>query len=147
MIKRALGISMAFVGVLVGAGFSSGQEAMQYFVSFGQMGLWGVVVAAALTTITGIAVLQLGSYFHAREHTAVYSSVSGPITSKILDIGTLVTLFSIGFVMFAGAGSNLSQQFEGLPLWVGALLMLVLEIGRASWRERENGPLVGMCLR
>lgn len=126
MIKRALGISMAFVGVLVGAGFSSGQEAMQYFVSFGQMGLWGVVVAAALTTITGIAVLQLGSYFHAREHTAVYSSVSGPITSKILDIGTLVTLFSIGFVMFAGAGSNLSQQFEGLPLWVGALLMLVL---------------------
>ena len=126
MIKRAVGISMAFVGVLVGAGFASGQEAMQYFVSFGKMGLWGVVVAAALTTITGIAVLQLGSYFHAREHTAVYTSVSGPITSKILDIGTLVTLFSIGFVMFAGAGSNLSQQFEGLPLWVGALLMLVL---------------------
>ena len=126
MIKRAVGISMAFVGVLVGAGFASGQEAMQYFVSFGEMGLWGVLVAAALTTITGIAVLQLGSYFQANEHTAVYDRVSGPITSKILDIGTLVTLFSIGFVMFAGAGSNLAQQFDGLPLWVGALLMLVL---------------------
>src|SRR5699024_4954630 len=74
----------------------------------------------------GIAVLQLGSYFQANEHTAVYDRVSGPITSKILDIGTLVTLFSIGFVMFAGAGSNLAQQFDGLPLWVGALLMLVL---------------------
>lgn len=70
MIKRAVGISMAFVGVLVGAGFASGQEAMQYFVSFGEMGLWGVLVAAVLTTITGIAVLQLGSYFQANEHTA-----------------------------------------------------------------------------
>src|SRR5699024_366054 len=32
----------------------------------------------------------------------------------------------IGFVMFAGAGSNLAPQFDGLRLWVGALLMLVL---------------------
>lgn len=126
MIKRAVGISMAFVGVLVGAGFASGQEAMQYFVSFGEMGLWGVLVAAVLTTITGIAVLQLGSYFQANEHTAVYNRVSGPITSKILDIGTLITLFSIGFVMFAGAGSNLAQQFDGLPIFVGALIMLLL---------------------
>src|SRR5699024_3460467 len=30
----------------------------------------------------------------------------------------------------AGAGSNLSQQFEGLPLWVGALLMLVLVLAK-----------------
>src|SRR5699024_11242157 len=109
MIKRALGISMAFVGVLVGAGFASGQEAMQYFVSFGEMGLWGVLVAAALTTITGIAVLQLGSYFQANEHTAVYDVVSGPITSKILSFGNFVTLFSIGFVMFAGAGSKIGR--------------------------------------
>ncbi|WP_082738145.1 hypothetical protein [Corynebacterium stationis] len=144
MIKRAVGISMAFVGVLVGAGFASGQEAMQYFVSFGQMGLWGVVVAAALTTITGIAMLQLGSYFHAREHTAVYSSISGPITSKILDIGTLVTLFSLGFVMFAGAGSNLAQQFEGLPLWVGALLMLALVLATGLLDVDKVTTLIGV---
>src|SRR5690625_1739463 len=143
MIKRALGISMAFVGVLVGAGFASGQEAMQYFVSFGEMGLWGVLVAAALTTITGIAVLQLGSYFQANEHTAVYDRVSGPITSKILDIGTLVTLFSIGFVMFAGAGSNLAQQFNGLPIFVGALIMLVLVLATGLLNVDKVTAVIG----
>lgn len=143
MIKRALGISMAFVGVLVGAGFASGQEAMQYFVSFGEMGLWGVLVAAALTTITGIAVLQLGSYFQANEHTAVYDRVTGPITSKILDIGTLVTLFSIGFVMFAGAGSNLSQQFDGLPIWVGALIMLILVLATGLLNVDKVTTVIG----
>lgn len=125
MFKRALAISMAFTGVIVGAGFASGQEAMQYFVAFGTQGFWGVALAAALMTISGIAILQLGSYFQAAEHTAVYNEVSGPITSRIMDWATLVTLFSIGFVMFAGGGSNLNQQF-GLPIWVGALIMLGL---------------------
>lgn len=117
---------MAFIGVVVGAGFASGQEALQYFVAFGNMGLWGVLLASALMIITGVAILQLGSYFQANEHTAVYDKISGPIVSRVLDWGTLATLFSIGFVMFAGGGSTISQQFEGVPIWVGGAIMLVL---------------------
>ena len=126
MWKRAVAISMAFIGVVVGAGFASGQEALQYFVAFGNMGLWGVLLASALMIITGVAILQLGSYFQANEHTAVYDKISGPIVSRVLDWGTLATLFSIGFVMFAGGGSTISQQFEGVPIWVGGAVMLVL---------------------
>ncbi|HAT1176357.1 TPA: hypothetical protein I8V36_001348 [Corynebacterium striatum] len=126
MLKRALAISMAFIGVIVGAGFASGQEAMQYFVAFGTTGFWGVALAAGLMLITGIAILQLGSYFQASEHTAVYDKISGPITSRILDWSTIATLFSIGFVMFAGGGSTISQQFPEVKLWIGATIMLVL---------------------
>lgn len=126
MWKRAVAISMAFIGVVVGAGFASGQEALQYFVAFGNMGLWGVLLAAALMIVTGVSILQLGSYFQADEHTAVYDSISGPIVSRILDWGTLATLFSIGFVMFAGGGSTINQQFDGVPVWVGGAVMLVL---------------------
>ncbi|WP_244977412.1 YkvI family membrane protein [Corynebacterium lizhenjunii] len=126
MLKRAIAISMAFVGVVVGAGFASGQEAMQYFVAFGNQGLMGMALSAILMVIAGIAFLQLGSYFQATEHTAVYSKVSGPITSRILDWGTILTLFSIGFVMFAGGGANISQQFPSVPIWVGSLSMLIL---------------------
>ncbi|HAT1251251.1 TPA: hypothetical protein JAK04_000790 [Corynebacterium striatum] len=126
MFKRAVAISMAFIGVMVGAGFASGQEAMQYFVSFGTLGLWGMALSAALMIVAGIAFLQLGSYFQASEHTAVYSQITGPITSKILDWATIITLFAVGFVMFAGGGANLAQQFPSLATWVGALIMLVL---------------------
>ena len=80
-------------------------------------------------TVKGIgddaAILQFGSYFQAKEHTAVLSRISGKTMSWLLDVATVVTLFAIGFVMFAGGGSNLEQQF-GWPVWVGALLMLVL---------------------
>ena len=69
--------------------------------------------------------LSLASYFLAGEHTAVFDRISSPIMSRILDVAVMVTLFSTGFVMFAGAGANLRQQFD-LPLWVGSLLMVVL---------------------
>ncbi|MER0102113.1 hypothetical protein [Corynebacterium sp. KPL2734] len=126
MIKRAIGISMAFIGVVVGAGFASGQEAMQYFVAFGEWGLWGIALAAALMMVTGVSILQLGSYFQAVEHTAVYNKIASPVTAKILDWSTLTTLFSIGFVMFAGGGSNINQQFPSIPVWVGGTVMLIL---------------------
>ncbi|WP_034659462.1 MULTISPECIES: membrane protein [unclassified Corynebacterium] len=126
MIKRAIGISMAFIGIVVGAGFASGQEAMQYFVAFGEWGLWGIALAAALMMVTGVSILQLGSYFQAVEHTAVYNKIASPVTAKILDWSTLITLFSIGFVMFAGGGSNINQQFPSIPVWVGGTVMLIL---------------------
>lgn len=125
MLRNAIGISFAFIGVLVGAGFASGQEAMRYFVAFGTQGFWGAILSSALMLIGGVSVLQLGSYFQAEEHMEVLGRISGKVLSWVLDIATITTLFSIGFVMFAGAGSNLNQQF-GLPVWVGAVIMLAL---------------------
>ena len=116
---------MAVVGLIVGAGFASGQEMMQYFVAFGRWGIAGAVLAGVVMAAAAAAVLSLASYFLAGEHTAVFDRISSPIMSRILDVAVLVTLFSTGFVMFAGAGANLRQQFD-LPLWVGSLLMVVL---------------------
>ncbi|MDY5784881.1 hypothetical protein, partial [Corynebacterium sp.] len=127
MLKNAIGISFAFVGVVVGAGFASGQEAMQYFVAFGEQGIWGAVLGSVLMLLGGISILQLGSYYQAKEHMEVLGNISSKIIAWVLDIATIVTLFSIGFVMFAGAGSNLNQQF-GIPLWIGAVIMLGLVI-------------------
>lgn len=109
----------------MGAGFATGQEVVQYFTSFGINGVWGIIIAGVIMTIAGTVFLQLGSYFHASEHNAVFRKVTHPIVSKLLDIAVIFTLFAVGFVMLAGAGSNMAQQF-GWPAWVGSTLMLVL---------------------
>ncbi|MDN6326081.1 MAG: hypothetical protein L0J70_11805 [Corynebacterium sp.] len=123
--KEQLKISMAFLGLLVGAGFATGLEVIQYFASFGLSGLWGAVLAGLVMTVAGAVILQLGSYFLADEHKAVFRSITHPAASWALDIVVTLTLFCIGFVMLAGAGSNLEQQF-GLPSWIGSLVMTVL---------------------
>lgn len=109
----------------MGAGFATGQEVVQYFTSFGINGVWGIIIAGVIMTIAGTVFLQLGSYFHASEHNAVFRKVTHPIVSKLLDIAVIFTLFAVGFVMLAGAGSNMAQQF-GWPAWVGSNLMLAL---------------------
>lgn len=123
--KEQIKISLAFVGLLVGAGFATGLEVIQYFISFGLNGLWGVLIAGVVMTAAGAAILQLGSYFLAEEHHSVFRRIAHPAISRTLDLAVIATLFCVGFVMLAGAGSNLEQQF-GLPTWIGSLIMLVL---------------------
>ncbi|QNQ89775.1 hypothetical protein GP475_03260 [Corynebacterium poyangense] len=125
MLKRSLEIAMAFIGILVGASFASGREALQYFVAFGNWGVLGAVLTSIAIMISGITILQLGSYHRAKEHTSVFEAISGPVTSKIMDIGTMVTLFCIGLAMFAGAGANFKQQWGGSE-WIGATILLIL---------------------
>ncbi|WIM67918.1 hypothetical protein QP027_00510 [Corynebacterium breve] len=125
MLKQVVSIGLAFVGIIIGAGFASGQETMQYFVAFGTWGIVGALVSSALMIISGISLMQLGSYYQAREHLSVLGSISNRVVTIILDVSTTITLFAVGFIMFAGAGSNLRQQFD-LPLWAGGGLMLIL---------------------
>lgn len=125
MWKKSIGIAMSFVGLIVGAGFASGQEMTQYFVSFGKIGIVGAVCASAIMLVAGISTLELGSYFLAGDHSKVFNSVFHPVIAKIIDAAIIFALFAIGFVMFAGAGANLHQQWT-IPTWVGATVMAVL---------------------
>lgn len=141
--KNILAMAMSFVGLLVGAGFATGQEVVQYFTAFGSWGIAGIIVAAAIMTLAGTVFLQLGSYFHATEHNTVFRKVTHPIVSKLLDVAVIITLFAIGFVMLAGAGSNMEQQF-GWSAWIGSTLMLGLVIAVGMMDVNKVSKVIGM---
>ncbi|PKF68783.1 hypothetical protein CXB45_05365 [Corynebacterium mastitidis] len=129
-VRKSISIALSFVGLLVGAGFATGAEVIQYFISFGSVGIVGAVISGIIMTIAGAVILGLGSYFMADEHNMVFRNVAHPVMSRILDIGVTATLFAIGFVMLAGAGANLEQQF-GLQAWLGSGIMtlIVMAVG------------------
>lgn len=127
MVKRIFNIALAYVGVVIGAGLSSGQDLMQYFVGFGKWGIIGTIVLGIISVIFGKIIITLGSYYRSNDHYEVLSQIAGPITNKILDIALIISCFVVGFVMIAGAGSNLNQQF-GLPFWLGGLICALLVI-------------------
>ena len=127
MSKRIWSIALAYVGVMIGAGVSSGQDLLQYFVSFGAWGLIGVNVLGVLHVGFGRLMIALGSYYQSDDHSVVLAEISHPVIYRILDIALIITCFIFGFVMTAGAGANLNQQF-GMPFWVGAFLCTALTI-------------------
>ena len=71
--------------------------------------------------------IALGSYYRSDDHSVVLAEISHPVIYRILDIALIITCFLFGFVMTAGAGANLNQQF-GFPIWVGAFLCTALTI-------------------
>ncbi|UTR11125.1 hypothetical protein MM300_01995 [Evansella sp. LMS18] len=118
-------IGSAFIGVIVGAGFASGQEVLQYFTSFGIMGIVGAVLATALFAYTGMLLVWIGSKTKTTSHKEVIYQISGKVLGRVIDYVLIFTLFGVGVVMIAGAGSNLNQQF-GLPVVAGTILMTLL---------------------
>lgn len=126
--NKSLKVALALVGLTVGAGFASGQEILQYFLAFGYRGIIGAAIAGITIAVFSAWVYQLGSYYMADDHSAVFKSVSHPWLARYMDVTTMFTLFCIGFVMVAGAGSNLNQQF-GFDTWIGSAIMVVLLIG------------------
>ena len=127
MTKKYLKIALAYVGVIVGAGLSSGQDLMQYFVSFGRQGIIGVILLAVLNIVFGKIIVTLGCYYDSDSHQDVLEQVAHPIITKIIDFTLIVSGFIIFFVMIAGAGANLHQQFD-FPSWLGALICALLVI-------------------
>ncbi|MGO2547019.1 YkvI family membrane protein [Mammaliicoccus vitulinus] len=123
-------IASAFIGVIVGAGFASGQEVLQYFTSFGVMGIFGGIITTALFAYVGMMLVWLGSKMKTDSHKEVIHKVTGKsafgsIVGWTIDLVIIFTLFGVGVVMLAGAGSNLSQQFGLAPI-IGTLIMTVL---------------------
>ena len=125
---RALKIASAFIGIIVGAGFASGKEIVQYFTSFGLLGTIGAVLSTALFAYLGMILTRLGSRMRTTSHKEVIYKISGPYLGVVVDAIIVFTLFGVGVVMLAGAGSVLNQQF-GLEPYIGNLFMAVLVLG------------------
>ena len=130
MNKKTISIMLAYVGVLTGAGLASGQELMQYFVSFGIPGLFGLGAIGIMHILVGGIILQLGSHYLADSHIDVIEEVSNKYVGKFMDFALIVNCFLMGFVMIAGAGANLNQQF-GFKPWIGSLIctLMIIFIG------------------
>ena len=122
---QVLRIASAFIGIIVGAGFASGQEILQYFTSFGYMGTLGAVLATALFAYMGMMLTRMGSIMKVQSHNEAIYKLSGPFLGRIVDWILILTLFGVGVVMVAGAGS-LGSQFLNLPPFVGSLVMTIL---------------------
>lgn len=124
---KSLKMGSAFIGIIVGAGFASGQEILQYFTSFGHMGTVAAILATALFAYLGMSLTRLGSRMKTTSHKEAIFGISGKLIGTIVDYIIILTLFGVGVVMIAGAGSIFTQQFN-LPSALGSTIMVILVV-------------------
>lgn len=120
-------IAASYIGTVVGAGFASGQEVLQFFGYFGLRGVFGLILATALFIFFGYTVLRLGHQLAAASHLEVMHRAAGPWIGRAVDIITTFFLFGALAVMAAGAGAIFSQEFH-LSGLLGSSLMVIITL-------------------
>lgn len=81
--KEAIKIGFAYVGIVVGAGFSTGQEVMQFFTPYGLWSYIGVLLSGLILGFIGRQVAKIGTAFEATNHESTLQYVFGDKFSKI----------------------------------------------------------------
>lgn len=128
--RNILTVALGYLGAVIGAGFVSGQEIMQFFVIYRQQGFWGVILAGALFCAMGGILLCLCSLCRASNYQQLLKAVFGPTWSKVMDFSLSIFLFFGICTMFSASGAvfyehlYLSKNLGVLLAYVGVLFLL-----------------------
>lgn len=122
-----LQIASAYIGTVVGAGFASGQEVLQFFSAYGWSGIWGIVISTSLFFFIGYSILVLGRNLQADSHVDIVRFTNGKILGSVIDMIITVFLFGALAAMIAGAGAIFEEQFGISSIW-GTLTMAVVSL-------------------
>ncbi len=110
-----------YAGTVIGAGFASGQEIMQFFIAFGGAGLWGVLLATVLFVCLGAVIMALVTGLGTASYDVLLQYLLGKRLGKAMDLLNLLMLPGGLVVMLAGSGAVFTQQL-GLPYFLGTAL-------------------------
>ncbi len=115
-------IGATYIGTVVGAGFASGQEVLQFFAYYGLGGFVGLIITTILFIIYGYIILNLGLNFNAHSHVKVIYHIGGKWLGIFIDAVITFFLFGALTAMIAGAGAIFAEQFSLPSIW-GNILM------------------------
>jgi len=124
-VKESIIVAFAFVGVVVGAGFATGQEIFQFFTSNGIYSIAGIIITGLIVTLGGIFVLNTGFRLKSQNHSESINFYLHPLIAKVFDIILTIFLFSLAIIMTAGGASTINESF-GIPFWLSSLILVVL---------------------
>lgn len=117
-----------YIGAVIGSGFASGQEPLQFFASYGYWGILGAILVIILFAWYGYLFMAAGYKLQASTHQPVLNYLCGNVVGRIFDWILTFFLFGVLAIMISGGGAALNQYF-GINLMVGKVIITILAVG------------------
>jgi uncharacterized membrane protein YkvI len=137
-----------YLAMIVGAGFASGQELMQFFVKYGKQGLYGVAAAAVLFAAVGYAVMRICAVKGIASNTGLITHLFGEHFGAIIEIFISFVFLAFYFAMVAATGAAVKQVYAA-SFSAGAFvisflvfLVLLLDIGGVMKLNAVLSPVI-----
>ena len=130
--KRVLTFAGAIIAFLIGSGFATGQEILQYFTSYGYWGIFGtgaLVLALMSYVIIEFFVVGQAKKFDKPSH--IFHYYCGKHLGSFFDYFSILFVFLSFAVMVAGAGAVFEEHY-GLSRFIGGGALAVV-VGASVW--------------
>ena len=124
-IARVITYAGAFIAFLIGSGFATGQEVMQYFSAYGWMGIAGILVVFILFLYVGWDFVVTGYEHKFYNSGDIYRFLCGKWIGGFFDYFSILFIYMSFIVMIGGTGATVEQQY-GISPWVGAIGMGII---------------------
>ncbi|GGL59116.1 YkvI family membrane protein [Sporolactobacillus putidus] len=128
MIKKlisVLQVASAFIGTIVGAGFASGKEIIQFFTQYQINGTLGAIFSGVLMTWAGTKMMIYARRIGAYSFNELVIHIFGERLGTAIQALVFFVILGITGVMLAGAGAVFQEQLD----WhrqIGIVLALVV---------------------
>jgi len=129
-IMQTLQVAFTYMGTVVGAGFATGQEILQFFTRFGNLAALTIVLTTLLMSWLGTKIMLMSSDIGAASYEDLNRYLFGDRAGHWISLLSMLNLFSVSAVMLAGAGSVFHEHLGlsynlGLTLTMIAILLLL----------------------
>ena len=74
---RAISYACVYIGAVIGAGYASGQEILQFFAGYGYIGIAGAIITTTLLAWYGAVFMELGHRLKTNSHRDVCRYLCG----------------------------------------------------------------------
>lgn len=120
--KNVFRCAGAFVAWVIGSGFATGQEVLQFFSSYGYASYAILFINLAGFLIVGTMLLKTGSVHRDEQNFEQFRFFCGARLGNFYSWLIPVTLLPVMAVLISGAGATLSEYY-GLNHYIGAFIM------------------------
>ncbi|MBB6675170.1 YkvI family membrane protein [Cohnella nanjingensis] len=108
----SLQVAFTFIGTVVGAGFATGREVLQFFTRFGHWGALLIATSTLLFVWLGAKMMLRAAEMRARSYEDMNKHLFGDRLGVWVSHLMLVVLLGVNAVMLAGAGSLFSEHLN-----------------------------------
>lgn len=123
----AFQIAAVYVGTVVGAGFATGKEIVEFFSRFGFIGLISILMSGYIFIFLGAKLMRIAARIQATSYQELNEHLFGKIFGSAINIVMLLMLLGVCAVMLSGAGAVFEEQL-GLSKYTGIFITVALSI-------------------
>ncbi|WIV20670.1 hypothetical protein QPK24_08310 [Paenibacillus polygoni] len=121
---KVLQVAFTYIGTIVGAGFATGQEILQFFTEYGKWASLTIVLSSLLFVWLGTKMMLIAHDTGANSYEDLNAELFGKKAGKWISFFTLFVLIGVNSVILAGAGSVFVENLH-LSYQTGLLITLI----------------------